>query len=74
MAGALSHKDTILIWNDAVLALDKGPQHYETVLQTLMSIENPAAKILFDIGHVNLATGHLQGAVEVSYSIVYACK
>ncbi|XP_072015996.1 uncharacterized protein [Amphiura filiformis] len=64
MAAGLSHKDTILIWNDAVLTADKGPQHYEAALQTLLQIENPAAKILFNIGHINLATGHLAGAVQ----------
>ena len=65
MAG-LSHKDTILVWNDAVLTLDKGAQHYDAALQTLQSIENPSAKILFNIGHINLSTGHVKGAVEVS--------
>ena len=72
MAG-LSHKDTILIWNDAVLTLDKGPQHYDAALQTLQSIENPSAKILFNIGHINLSTGHVKNAVEVSLRMFKMC-
>lgn len=59
----MAYRDLVRGWHEGVLAVDKGD--WESALKIFSSIEEPSARICFNIGCVHLLTGNLEGAVQV---------
>ena len=64
MADKQSHKDTIVIWHEAVQLFDRGERR--TALANLQTIQEPSAKILYNIGHIQQVSDNNRNAVQVS--------
>ncbi|XP_025058818.1 NADPH oxidase activator 1 isoform X3 [Alligator sinensis] len=58
----MAYRDLVRGWHEGVLAVDKGD--WESALKIFSSIEEPSARICFNIGCVHLLTGNLEGAVQ----------
>ncbi|XP_033103487.1 uncharacterized protein LOC117106242 isoform X2 [Anneissia japonica] len=58
----LSHKDTIVIWHEAMLIYQTG--NVSEALDKLLSIPEPTAKILFNIGSMQLLTNDVVNATK----------
>ena len=64
MAEKQTHKDTIVIWHEASQLFDRGER--ARALENLQAIQEPSAKILYNIGHIELLSGRTHNAVQVS--------
>ncbi|XP_022109797.1 proline-rich protein 12-like isoform X2 [Acanthaster planci] len=62
MAEKQTHKDTIVIWHEAAQLFDRGER--VKALENLQSIQEPPAKILFNIGHIQLLVGKTHNATQ----------
>ncbi|XP_033643066.1 histone-lysine N-methyltransferase 2D-like isoform X2 [Asterias rubens] len=62
MADKQSHKDTIVIWHEAVQLFDRGERR--TALANLQTIQEPSAKILYNIGHIQQVSDNNRNAVQ----------
>lgn len=48
-----THKDVIQVWHEGVQTFDKG--NVDSALQAFLGIGDPSAKILFNIGHLEMS-------------------
>ena len=62
----LTHKDVIAVWYDGVQEFDKGD--ISSALQTFLTIDDASAKILFNIGHIEMTQYKFEEAEQVNES------
>lgn len=63
---AMSLVETIRLWQEGVCAADG--KEWRAALGAFMAVQNPPAKICFNIGCIHLVLGKLAEAEEVRYS------
>ena len=63
MAEKQSHKDTIVLWHESCQLFDRGER--ARALDGLLAIQEPSAKILYNVGLVQWLTGDTHGALQV---------
>ncbi|XP_038045651.1 uncharacterized protein LOC119720162 isoform X2 [Patiria miniata] len=57
-----THKDTLVIWHEAVQLFDRGDR--ARALDSLQLIQEPSAKILYNIGHIQMLESKTHYAVQ----------
>lgn len=60
----MSHKDSLQMWHEGVLAFESGK--IDSALEKWLNIQDPSAKILFNITIALIDQGDTDGAVKVS--------
>lgn len=63
---SMSLVETIRLWQEGVCAADR--KEWGAALEAFTAVQNPPAKICFNIGCVHLVLGSLAQAEEVRYS------
>lgn len=62
----MSLVETIRLWQEGVCAADR--KEWSAALDAFTAVQNPPAKICFNIGCIHLVLGKLVEAEEVRYS------
>lgn len=62
----MSLVETIRLWQEGVCAADR--REWGAALEAFTAVQNPPAKICFNIGCVQLVLGELEEAEQVRYS------